>query len=414
MKTKALFLLTMIWVTSVGLAYWIGANRVTPTITVHSESNVNKNPNDISSKQIFLNNTKQEQEIIDSNSESETADLKAPTSIIEDLELAFAMPLSNPKKQGKINELLKELAQSDPLKAMEYANSIPSLRAADEARQTILETWASTDPQAALLWASTALSELPINRQQAQMMAIIRGYAAHNPQAALQYTLTMDTDTPNLRRSQSRLATEVIETQIRNGGLAAAKLTIESLEDGTLKQNMLREMVDEWAQFDPESAASYVTGLGVDAPTNLKTALIGEWSEIDPQAAADWVSSLPSGDPAIARSTAEVIRKWARYDLTASAKWLNSLPSSPDLDRAISSYTWRATEEDPGSAMSWAESINNEWMRERSMGRVAAQWNTEDPDSFTAYIENSNFDEAAKKKLIEASANTRDRRRNRR
>jgi predicted phosphoadenosine phosphosulfate sulfurtransferase len=60
---------------------------------------------------------------------------------------------------------------------------------------------------------------------------------------------------------------------------------------------------------------------------------------------------LPEGDPAIANSSAEIIREWTCYDLNAPAEWLNTLPASPELDRAVASYAFRVVEEDPENAM---------------------------------------------------------------
>ena len=164
-------------------------------------------------------------------------------------------------------------------------------------------------------------------------------------------------------RLKNNLLDQVIRVQIESGGLQAAKLAVDLVADPEMQRSLRRELVDEWAEFDPKAAASYVAKLGEDADSSIKSALVSEWAESDPAAAAAWLSSLNVDDPAIARASSSVIREWTRYDLAASADWLNSLPASPELDRAVISYTFRAAEEDPETAMSWAQSIEDDRRR---------------------------------------------------
>ncbi|MEN8724979.1 MAG: hypothetical protein ABF325_05360, partial [Lentimonas sp.] len=132
--------------------------------------------------------------------------------------------------------------------------------------------------------------------------------------------------------------------------------------------------------------------------------LVDEWAENDPAAAAAWLSGLDTEDPAVARAASDVIREWTRYDLTASAEWLNSLPVSADIDRAVASYTMRAAQEDPRTAMSWAESISSDWARYRMMKSVAETWKSEDPDAFEAYVEASELSAEQKEDLRKAES----------
>lgn len=409
MPRHIIALLAITWICTVTFSYWWGQQSTSLT-EASGKSPLNSHLNSSNQPAAEKTNNPSAPGPVSANPEDPTllsadASFRTIETVRAELTDALTSSSATPGQTEKISDLLNELAAYAPLEALQYADALPSLRASENARERILETWAKNDPQAALTWITHESADLPIRRQQSLMQAVLRGYASVEPQAALQYTLALEANTPSELRRQSRYAAEVIETQIREGDLGGAKLTIENMETGTLKSNLMRELVDEWASYDPVSAAAYVDNLGEEAPTNLKTALIGEWSRIDPEAAADWIGSLPPEDPAIARSASEIIREWTRYDLTASAEWLNSLPASPDLDRAVASYTWRASEEDPGSAMSWAESISNDWMRTRSMERVAAGWKAEDPDGFETYLETASLNDEQKESLRKATAN---------
>ena len=104
-------------------------------------------------------------------------------------------------------------------------------------------------------------------------------------------------------------------------------------------------------------------------------------------------------DPAIARASSSIIREWTRYDLAASADWLNSLPASPELDRAVISYTFRAAEEDPETAMSWASSIEDDGRRTWMMERVASTWKEQDAETFKNYLDKSELSAEQREKL---------------
>ena len=403
MKRSSLALYLGVWLTSIALAYFIGGARASQD---SNDEQVPSNP--LTASQLHEQATRIDPARLDmavasldlDNIEAfTTPSREAMIGLLND---AFALPISDPQRFTKINDLLKLYAAVDPLAALELADSIPSLRDAERARNDILQVWASNEPMAALAWADTALANVPSNLRNSQMLAIIRGFAETNPKGAFSYANALSEDTPTELRQKNRLLSEVIETQIRSGGLAEAQTTIALMPDGPSKENLQRELVNEWAAFDPTSAAAYVQALGADASTSMKTALIDQWAENDPAAAAAWLSNLSTEDPAYARATAEITREWTRYDLTASSEWLNSLDASPELDRAVATYTYRAAQEDPSTAMTWAESITSERMRERMVQQVAATWKNEDPEGFTAYLDSSDLSESERKKLESA------------
>lgn len=320
---------------------------------------------------------------------------------------AMALPISQPQRLESIQAFLQQLAQTDPMQALELANQIGSLRETEQATVGILKIWAKQDPSSALAWANDALINVPRNSQALQLRAIFQGYAETNPDAALEAAMAMPAEKQVDARMREQLMATVIVTQVRSGDLINAKFALDRLPVGVSKNNLTGELVNEWASFDPQSAAAYVESLGELATSQIKTSLIEEWAENDPAAAAAWLSRLEGGDPAMTRAAAEIIREWTRYDLTASAQWLNTLPNSPELDRAVASYTFRAAQEDPESAMSWAESINNDWMRNRLMHNVAASWLRDAPENFEQYLEAAALSDEQKESLRNARSSGR-------
>ncbi len=313
---------------------------------------------------------------------------------------ALAMPKSDPKRARLINELLSQIAETEPMAALELATQIDSLRDYERARVSILEVWGRNDPSAAMAWAQAALANEPSRSRSTQLTAIYRGYAMSNPEAAFQQALSIEES----GRMKNRILEEVLETQIENGGLLAAKLAIDLVSDPETQSRLRRELVSEWAEFDPAAAADYVSSLGDEASSDLKSALVREWAESNPAAAAAWLDSLEGDDPAIARASASIIEEWTRYDLAASAEWLNSLEPSAELDRAVISYTFRAAEEDPGAAMTWAESIDDDRRRTWMMERVASTWKTQEPEAFQEYLDSAELTSEQREALENAES----------
>jgi hypothetical protein len=329
----------------------------------------------------------------------------SPTETKDFIAEAMALSTTDPKRSRILTALLEQLAQTNPVEAYEMTATISSLRDAERAKTAILEVWGKNDPLTALNWAASVLIDEPDHLIRAQMRAIYEGYAENNAPAAFSSALALPKDGRDEIRLRNQLLATVVESQIRDGQVEQVKQAIALMSDeDSGKENLVRELVSEWAKYDPLSAAGYIDALGDQASSQLKSTLVEQWADSDPAAAASWLSRLDPEDPTISRAASSIIREWTRHDLNASAEWLNSLPASPELDRAVASYTYRAAQEDPGTAMTWAESISNDWVRDRMMQSVAVTWRAENPEAFEGFLESSELDAEQKEKLRNAES----------
>ena len=404
MKLPTHSILVIVWSATVLVAFAIGRGLqlfVDNVITTGSINESDDEKYEVSRQYstVELENT----DGLASNSEDSQAIYYPAVSLQESLQGAFALPFTDPKRATIIKDLLVRMATDQPEFALSEATKIASVRDQERAINSILEVWGATNPNAALSWSDAHSDQIPKQVMNRKLMAIFRGYAQSEPTAAFAQAFGLKEANSVEKRLKNNILSEVIEMQVRQGGLEVARLTVEAMQEGDTKNRLLAEMVDEWAQYDPTAAASYVNSLGESATTWIKTSLISEWAESDPIAAADWLSNLDAEDPAFGRGTASIIREWSQYDLSASAEWLNTLPASPELDRAVASYTFRAAQEDPANAMSWAESISNERMQGYLMERVAANWKDQDPSAFAGYLESAEYSEEVRERLENAT-----------
>lgn len=409
---KARFLLSglVVWFSGLAGAYYLGQQSYQSPASDSSELAAPSLPGESN----LQNNSVAEsasQELAESTLEAVAPNLDAALQELgslnesqtrELLAEALALPQSDFRRARMIRGLLGQLAESKPEEALALADTIGSLRDSEQARRNILEIWGRNDPQAALKWSQLALADEPMRARRSQLLAIYRGFGRGQPAAAFNSALALPSDNRSDQRLRNDALEEIIETEIKNGGLLAARQRIELMQDDPTKNNLVRELVDEWASYDPEGAASYVQAMGDTASTSVKTALLGEWAENDPAAAAAWLVAQDPDKEVLARASTEIIRQWTRFDMAASAEWLNSMSSSPELDRAVISYTFQAAREDPASAMTWAESINNDRMRTHMMERVAGSWKADDPESFKNYLNRSELNEAQRSLLENA------------
>ncbi len=403
MNRNFLTLLGLAWGLSIALAYYLGRNTESTTgETAEAQSmlTVKANDGDGDPQTEEDSPSEMEEALLVSEIDTDTD----PSTLRENILDNIAGLATNPLLADVLQEQLVELASINPQAALELSGQITSPRFREQATNAVLREWATTDPMTALQWIDANSANLTRSVYNGQLAAAYRGFTEANPQAAFTQASQLSAENGYERRLKSQILRQVIRSQAENGELLAAKQSIELMSDPDLRSDLLGELVDVWADSAPEDAAAYVASLGDEATSQQKTALARSWSRIDPAAAAAWLDSLDPSDPSVSRAARDVVREWARYDLSASAEWLNSRPASPELDRAVASYTYHAVQEDPASAMAWAESVDSDRMKGYLQMRVAGAWREDDPTAFQSYLDNSELSDERKEELQNANS----------
>ena len=216
MKKSTLLLCSTVWSVSLISAYYIGS-RTSPAPATVAPSSIKSLPvaSERSEQPIEPHLMETEPSMLEAFFDGEALSLEdmlreIPTLSAQEsrqlLTQALALPKSDPKRARLINELLGQIAETEPMAALELATQIESLRDYERARVSILEVWGRNDPAAAVAWATTALANEPSRSRSSQLTAIYRGYAMSNPEAAFQQALNLDEG----NRLKNRLLSEVI------------------------------------------------------------------------------------------------------------------------------------------------------------------------------------------------------------
>ncbi len=251
----------------------------------------------------------------------------------------------------------------------------------------IASEWAMQDPAGALAWSKTLNS----NDKSSAMASVISQVAGSDPKQAANMTLSMDP----ADRTQS------YESIARNWGAqdwAAASSWIQTLPTDQ-QQAALASAITGLAGQDPQAAAQKIATMTPgDSRNEAITAVAESMSKDNPQAAAQWLVAQ-DGDKTGAMRT--VMGNLARQDDAGAVSLINSQAAGDVRDSMVYSYVRSNVSSDPQAVIQLAETITDQNQRSRAASNAAWQWMQQSPDAAKAYIQQSTlFDDQTKQNLL--------------
>jgi hypothetical protein len=214
--------------------------------------------------------------------------------------------------------------------------------------------WATTDPQAAVDWAS---------KQQdggGALQGAVGGWWEKDPDGAAQY---------------------VIEHLGAAGG-----------------PNLASIIASRMALQDPQKAAEWAAQLPPEARMRGDSSIAFAWSRRDPAAASGWATQLPENERG--NVLGPVASQWALSDPQAAGEWLKSLDGA-GRDEAVGSYSSAVSAIDPTAALDWAMTMKNQRMRDSTMRDVMSRWYNRDPEAAKQWLATSPLSADEKSRLLD-------------
>lgn len=298
--------------------------------------------------------------------------------------------------------ILQSWASSDPENAAKYFSENPREFAqmgfgpggggpggGDSGAGTIAAEWAKLDPEAALAWANT----LSGRDKGSALNAVIGEMASKDPNKAVAVAATLSGD------EQTRAYSEIAE----KWGLkdfAAAEAWINSLP-ADVRDRAMASALESFASTDPVAAAAKVAMMpaGEDRDDAIED-IAGPWARKDPAAAAAWVAQQQTED--VDDAIRQVMGPWANTDPAAAQTWIASLPQGELRDEATATFIWSNRSADPQDSIQLAESISDEGTRNRTIGMSVWRWMQEDREAATTYVQSStSLSDEAKERLLD-------------
>lgn len=255
------------------------------------------------------------------------------------------------RSRGREMMVLMDLwAGKDAEAALAWTKDLKDERAGIWAAGTALSVWAKTNPDGAVAWARANGPTDPKDEGGNWHMASVIGALAKTDLDRASQLAQEE------KRSEARgrMMDRLLDQYQAQRGDDAARQWAASLPEGPFREGALRRVMERTMGDDPGKSAA-------------------------------WVATLPEGNgkPA-AMST--LIERWAGKDPNAAGSWLNNFPVSPETDEPRSTFARQILERDPEAALSWAGTISNQEQRTRLTYDLARDWSRRDPDSALNWI----------------------------
>jgi hypothetical protein len=334
--------------------------------------------------------------------------LRAEADKLEEMPLNERMPASF--------LLFARWAELDPYAAMEYSNTM-GFRGAF-VRPTILQSWASVDPQNAAKYYSANPGEFAMMGMgrgmgggQDAASIIATEWARQNPQGALDWANSLTQGKSDalaavlgeLAKADPQAAAQML-SQLAPEDRGAAYASIAGrygAKDFSAAQAWIRTLPQD---EQDEALAAAFQGLASKSPTEalaqigslpegearneIVPNLVGPLARTDPQAAARLIGTI-TDEEASRDSVRELMPVWTAKDPAAALAFAQSQGAGPVYDSAMASFVTSNHSGNPAQMMQLAESIEGERERGWSIGFTAQRWMQSEPDAARAYIQQS-------------------------
>jgi len=317
--------------------------------------------------------------------------------------------------------LFASWGEKAPREAFEHANTKMG-RTGMFVRPTILQSWASTDPNAAAQYYESHKSQFAMMGMMGRMGGgrgassgadtVAGEWAKQDPDAALAWAGTLEG--PDREDATKKVISQIASTDPQRAAALTSELSGAALSD------VNTSIAAEWAKKDWSAAEGFISSLPADQQASALGAavesLVAEQPDLaatkvleipegaardravrslaksmaseDPAAAVDWILANGSSDVQ-AEAVSDIMGNWVSVDASAAKDFATAQAEGPLRDSAVASYVLSDMEGDPVDHIELALSIGDDRARRRAIGATAMRWMSEDAEGATEYLSNS-------------------------
>jgi len=125
------------------------------------------------------------------------------------------------------------------------------------------------------------------------------------------------------------------------------------------------------------------------------------WASANPEAAAEWAVELPESDNIRRQAVERVADRWLKYDSLSASEWIADMPAGKARDAATGELVRNISDNDPASALSWANSVGNEGYQTHLMEEVIDSWHEVDPNAARSALQSTDLSARQREKFKE-------------
>jgi hypothetical protein len=287
-----------------------------------------------------------------------SADPTQAKALAKEIEEWPADTIKREQRNGFLNSLLIKWADLDPVGAAKFFDSAQgdTMRFHPVA-SVIAQNWAAIDPASAVEWAR---AHSDTQGFQGALNGAINGWWSKDHAAAEQYVTAHASD------ASGRQMATTLTAYIFSKDPEHAKEWVSQLSDLETRRQSQHVVAIQMAVNDPQSACEYAANL----PADVREATL-----------------------------AGVVNYWAANNLAATGEWIKGL-TGPARDEAVGAYSYSLLRKDPTAAATWAVTISDPKIRDKSLNGIATFWLNKDPAAASSWIQSSGLSPADKKRLL--------------
>lgn len=312
-------------------------------------------------------------------------------------------------RENALRALARHWAESDMTAVLNWAEKLSDAGERTVALETALDTLTRTDPRRTLEVAQQFLTGIALDRI---MAGSLKQLTADDPQAAAQVVAQLPAGLV-----QTHAALDVVRALAAQDPQSALSW-IKTLPGGEVQQLALNNVLDLWSGKNPADAGQYVAqmpggpdqdaaavhlakdlaaanpsgairwaeGLESDSARNVALVSIASgWAEQDPAAATQWASTLAADSPARTKAMKDALSYWVMADASAAGSFVQGLPEV-DQPSAIMVVAPTLAQNDPASALDWAQTISDPDVREIALQQVVTRWADNQPQEAALWV----------------------------
>ena len=332
-----------------------------------------------------------------------------------------------------VEEIIHGWARTNPTGAADYVTQIPKSRRSLDLVHATGHIWAERDQQAAIDWASnlqdptlrqralrgsvgvwartdpSAASEFALNiknpyERHGVIESVARRWARQETSESLEWALSMQDEDRN--RATRSIIEEIADYDPKQAAEVLSEISSSLSSDGTggrLHRDIASEVAERWASTNPEEAAEWIVDLPESHHIKHEAAqrVADRWASANPEAAAEWAVELPESDNIRRQAVERVADRWLKYDSLSASEWIADMPAGKARDAATGELVRNISDNDPASALSWANSVGNEGYQTHLMEEVIDSWHEVDPNAARSALQSTDLSARQREKFKE-------------
>jgi hypothetical protein len=272
------------------------------------------------------------------------------------------------ERMGEYSMLLHAWAKVDPLGALDYAEQNTGT---PFARQTILTSWASDDPDSALLWAKDHHEGDGANPW---LIGVIQGIATKDTTRATEILHEL----PYSRERGKALST--IIPHIAQQGQEKAILWLSTITDERLATGATAYLASSLAKQNAPNTAEWVSSLEEsEGKSRAAREVARQWANQDLSSALAWTDTLDGASQI--NAAREVIGLYAKENPTEASSWLETMSNTPGYENVVRSYIWNTAQTNPELSLSHIPEITSQKSQRKYYERILRSWKNRDANA---------------------------------